>query len=172
MSRVRNSSVRRVVLGPRAGPFVTFISLSFGAALLIALSFFRHILIREWGNDGMRAVAAAIVPLALALAYATRYFLGFIVELSAQELRLYPYGFLWPAIRLPLKSIMAVEPWREDEVQPAGSGFEQAPRLHVQFVTGDGRLFGPWQARDAEADYRRLRDLLGPLFRGDTMLRR
>ena len=169
---MRISSNRRVVLGPKAGFFSTLVWICFTAALSLAVLFFARRLVRACGKEIGIAVGLGIVPVAAALSYATRTFLGIIVEMTDRELRLYLYGSAWPPICLPLESIIAVEPWRQDEPRPDGYGLERSPRLHVQFVGGQGQLFGPWQTRDAAADYQRLRGLLGPLFRGEVELRR
>ena len=170
MTRPRGTS--RVVLGPRAGVFGILAWLSLATGLCILVMSFARSLIQAGGKELLRTVMVAILPTSVSLSYAMRFLLGFRVELREHELRLYPYGRLWRPTRLPLESILAVEPWREDEPQPEGHGLERSPRLHVQFVGGEGRLFGPWRTRNADADYRRLRDLLGPLFRGEPELRR
>lgn len=169
---MRNTSVRRVVLGPKTGPVETIVSLTLMVALIIPAMYFARTLLKVWGEGVARAVFAGIVPVAISLSYATRFILGFMVEIDDRELRIHAHGRVWPPIRLPLESVIAVEPWREDEPRREGYGLERGPRLHVQFVGGEGRLFGPWKTRDAQADYRRLRDLFGPLFRGEVELRR
>jgi len=104
--------------------------------------------------------------------------MGFAVELDGAQLCIRPFGYCWFAQRYLLSDVKCVEPWREDLQQDPGpdrwvtSERATSPRLHVQFQDGRGQLFGPWSTDDAQADFERLRVVLGSLFCGDSQLRR
>lgn len=117
-------------------------------------------------------VGPIFASLASALLFRTRSVVGSAIEIDDSHVCLRPYGYLWLAMRVPLTTVVCAAPMGEDEPTPSGVYGETAPRLLITLTGQRYVIFGPWNTPDADEDYRKIRELFGPLFRGDGKLRR